>query len=175
MFQIGDILSQKIYDTAVRTLKLCIHEPYEDIPWREQSLYCFDSRNQMLCGYYAFQEFKFAIYYHILKNDAKCMLEKCCMKNRNAQLLRLWDSVRYLAMSYMKFFSCMQGNKGKSNVCSRCRLRRLRGSNSERMAVYYQIEMVSSYYTTLQVGNWETFEFYKEKGLLQLHRLTKIA
>lgn len=47
-------LHQKIYDVAVRTLELCVHEHYEDCPWREQSMYIMDSRNQMLCGYYAF-------------------------------------------------------------------------------------------------------------------------
>lgn len=47
---------QKIYDTSVRTLRLCMHEHYEDTPWREQALYCMDSRNQMLFGYYAFGE-----------------------------------------------------------------------------------------------------------------------
>ncbi|MBQ9354783.1 MAG: hypothetical protein IJT84_03785, partial [Clostridia bacterium] len=37
------------------TLKCCMHEHYEDCPWLEQALYTMDSRNQMLCGYYAFQ------------------------------------------------------------------------------------------------------------------------
>lgn len=35
-------------------------EHYEDCPWREQALYTLDSRNQMLCGYYAFEEYEFA-------------------------------------------------------------------------------------------------------------------
>ncbi len=50
---------REIYDTCVRTLTLCMHEHYEDCPWREQALYCMDSRNQMLCGYYAFGEYQF--------------------------------------------------------------------------------------------------------------------
>lgn len=50
---------QKIYDVCVRTLELCMHEHYEDCPWREQALYTMDSRNQMLCGYYAFGEYAF--------------------------------------------------------------------------------------------------------------------
>ncbi len=49
----------KIYDMCVETLHLCMHEHYEDCPWREQALYAMDSRNQMLCGYYAFGEYKF--------------------------------------------------------------------------------------------------------------------
>ena len=51
----SDPLLQKIYDVSVDTLRLCMHEHYEDCPWREQSLYAMDSRNQMLCGYYAFE------------------------------------------------------------------------------------------------------------------------
>lgn len=56
-FSTGDFLRDKIYRTSVRTLELCIHEAYEDCPWREQSFYNMDSRNQMLCGYYAFNEY----------------------------------------------------------------------------------------------------------------------
>jgi hypothetical protein len=36
-----------------------MHTHYEDCPWREQALYVLDSRNQMLCGYYAFEETEF--------------------------------------------------------------------------------------------------------------------
>ena len=49
----------KIYDMCVETLHLCMHEHYEDCPWREQALYAMDCRNQMLCGYYAFGEYRF--------------------------------------------------------------------------------------------------------------------
>ena len=52
-------VQQKIYDMCVETLHLCMHEHYEDCPWREQALYAMDSRNQMLCGYYAFGEYRF--------------------------------------------------------------------------------------------------------------------
>ena len=50
---------EEIYEISVRTLKHCMHEHYEDCPWREQALYCMDSRNQMLFGYYAFGETEF--------------------------------------------------------------------------------------------------------------------
>lgn len=50
---------QRIYEVCVRTLELCMHDHYEDTPWREQGLYAMDSRNQMLCGYDAFQEYAF--------------------------------------------------------------------------------------------------------------------
>ena len=52
-------LEKQIYDVSVRTLRLCMHTHYEDCPWREQSMYVVDSRNQMLCGYYAFEETEF--------------------------------------------------------------------------------------------------------------------
>lgn len=45
-----------ILEMCVKTLRLCVHEHYEDCPWREQALYAMDSRIQMLCGYYAFGE-----------------------------------------------------------------------------------------------------------------------
>jgi len=57
--QVGNPLRQRIYDVSVRTLELCMHDHYEDTPWREQALYAMDSRNQMLCGYYAFGEYAF--------------------------------------------------------------------------------------------------------------------
>ncbi|MDD3925082.1 MAG: family 78 glycoside hydrolase catalytic domain [bacterium] len=59
-FQTGDATAVQIYDTGRRTLHLCMHEHFEDCPWREQSLYAFDSRNQALYGYYAFGNYDFA-------------------------------------------------------------------------------------------------------------------
>lgn len=58
-FDTDNALRKKIYQTCVKTLHECMHEHYEDCPWREQSLYAMDSRNQMLCGYYAFREYEF--------------------------------------------------------------------------------------------------------------------
>ena len=57
---VTDGLHKMIYNVGVKTLRLCMHEHYEDCPWREQALYAMDSRVQMLCGYYAFGEFEFA-------------------------------------------------------------------------------------------------------------------
>ncbi|MBQ4515637.1 MAG: hypothetical protein II978_02485 [Clostridia bacterium] len=55
-FSSSDRLFNKIYSVCLRTLKLCMHEHYEDCPQRELALYGMDSRNQMLSGYYAFFE-----------------------------------------------------------------------------------------------------------------------
>lgn len=49
-------LDKKIYEISLNTLKLCMFEHYVDCPWREQCLYVFDSRNQMLTGYTAFED-----------------------------------------------------------------------------------------------------------------------
>ena len=49
-------VESQIYEASVYTLECCMHEHYEDCPWREQALYTMDSRNQMLAGYYAFGE-----------------------------------------------------------------------------------------------------------------------
>ena len=59
-FSSCDRLMEKTHAIGARTLVLCMHEHYEDCPWREQSLYGYDSRNQMLFGYYAFGNYKFA-------------------------------------------------------------------------------------------------------------------
>ena len=53
-------LDRRIWDTCVRTLRLCMNAHYEDCPWREQALYALDSRNQMLAGYSVFEETDFA-------------------------------------------------------------------------------------------------------------------
>ena len=77
---LGNELWQRIYDTSVRTLELCMHDHYEDCPWREQALYAMDSRNQMLCGYYAFREYRFAraSLYLMLKNRREDGLLSIC-------------------------------------------------------------------------------------------------
>ena len=56
---LDDPLHDRIAQICRRTLQDCMHEHYEDCPWREQALYAFDSRSQMLAGYYAFGEFDF--------------------------------------------------------------------------------------------------------------------
>ena len=76
----NDGLHRSIYDVCVRTLDLCMHEHYEDCPWREQALYTMDSRNQMLCGYDVWHETAFCkaslrLIAHSLREDG--LLELC--------------------------------------------------------------------------------------------------
>ncbi len=77
---VDDRLHRKIYEVCTKTLELCMHEHYEDCPWREQALYTMDSRNQMLCGYHVFGETRFAkaslaLIAHSQREDG--MLELC--------------------------------------------------------------------------------------------------
>lgn len=50
-----DRRDRTIYEACLNTLRLCMMEHYVDTPWREQCLYAFDARNQMLCGYIALE------------------------------------------------------------------------------------------------------------------------
>lgn len=59
-FETGEPMSQKLRDVGIRTMNLCMHDHYEDCVWREQSLYAYDSRNQMMFGYYVWGNYKFA-------------------------------------------------------------------------------------------------------------------
>ena len=59
-FSTADQVLMDLEDRSIRTLKLCMHEHYEDCPWREQALYTYDSRNQMLYGYYLWGNYDYA-------------------------------------------------------------------------------------------------------------------
>ena len=48
-------LDQKIWNSCVHTLELCMMEHYVDNPWREQNLYGYDSSVQMRCGFNVFE------------------------------------------------------------------------------------------------------------------------
>ncbi|MBR2723082.1 MAG: hypothetical protein IKB77_02020 [Lentisphaeria bacterium] len=50
----------KLRENSIRTLRCCMHEHYEDCPWREQALYSYDSRNQMMFGYYLWGNYEYA-------------------------------------------------------------------------------------------------------------------
>ncbi len=83
-FSCSDLLHNKIYSVAERTLHLCMHEHYEDTPLREQALYVMDSRNQALCGYYCFGEYDYpraavALLGESLRDDG--YLEMCAPAN----------------------------------------------------------------------------------------------
>ncbi len=48
-------LDQKIWNSCVHTLELCMMEHYVDNPFREQNLYTYDSSVQMRCGFNVFE------------------------------------------------------------------------------------------------------------------------
>ncbi len=79
-FVCDDTLHNKIYEVSKRTLQLCMHEHYEDCPWREQALYALDSRIEMLATYYAFGDTNFAkesLRLFALSQRENGMLEMC--------------------------------------------------------------------------------------------------
>lgn len=59
-FSCDDINLMALCRNSARTLELCMHEHYEDCPWREQALYAYDSRNQILYGNYLWGNADFA-------------------------------------------------------------------------------------------------------------------
>lgn len=62
---------QKIYDTAVRTARLCIHSHYEDCIIREQADYSLDGMLQMRYGYDMYEDTYFQRSALMLMNDAR--------------------------------------------------------------------------------------------------------
>ena len=58
-FSCSDSIHTRIFDVAQRTLRLCMHDHYEDCPSREQGMYIMDTQIQALCGYYALGEYQF--------------------------------------------------------------------------------------------------------------------
>ena len=53
---VSDRLHARIDDMCLETLGKCVHEHYEDSPWRQQALLGKDFYNQMLCGFYCFDK-----------------------------------------------------------------------------------------------------------------------
>ena len=53
-FECGDAALNRIWDTARWTLRMNMHDHFEDCPFREQMLYCGDLRVAALLAYHAF-------------------------------------------------------------------------------------------------------------------------
>lgn len=58
-FSCEDRLQLHVRQLAIDTLRLCMHEHYEDCPWREQAMWTYDSRLQMLFGYYVWGNYDY--------------------------------------------------------------------------------------------------------------------
>ncbi len=96
-----DRLLQRLYEAGRHTLELCMHQHYEDCPWREQALYGMDSRNQMLFGYGAFGEYQFPR--ANLRLMARCIEEdgllSLCPPSRNTITIPVFSAYWVLAVS----------------------------------------------------------------------------
>ena len=53
-FSSSDEMLNKIWETSRYTVQLCMHDVFEDCPWREQRQWVEDGRVQVLINYYAF-------------------------------------------------------------------------------------------------------------------------
>ncbi|MDO5329442.1 MAG: family 78 glycoside hydrolase catalytic domain [Coriobacteriia bacterium] len=96
----------KIYEACIWTLKCCMHEHYEDCPWREQCLYGMDSRNQMLCGYYAFEGHEYQRHNLILLAQSlreDNMIEICAPCNNNYPIPMFSYAFIIGAAEYIKY------------------------------------------------------------------------
>lgn len=63
-FECSDDVLNRIWTTGRRTLQLCMHDGYEDTPWREQGQWLGDAQVEILSNYLAFGD---------LKLGAKCL------------------------------------------------------------------------------------------------------
>lgn len=103
----GNYLRDVIYKVSEKTLINCMHEHYEDCPWREQGLYTMDSRNQMLFGYYAFSEYEFprASLYLISKGQRKKdNLLSICFPTDNPLTIPSFSLMYFIEMNeYIKY------------------------------------------------------------------------
>lgn len=84
-FATDDKILGRLHDAATNTMRLCMHEHYEDCPWREQALYGYDSRMQMLFGYPVWGNYDFAAASICLLKDGKRqdgLLEMCAPAKR---------------------------------------------------------------------------------------------
>ena len=89
-YKSGNLLRDTVYKVCENTLIQCMHEHYEDCTWREQSFYTLDSRNQMLCGYYAFGEYEFPkaslrLFSKAIKEDG--LLTICCPTDEKLKII----------------------------------------------------------------------------------------
>jgi len=58
-FECEDRELMRLNELGIRTMQLCMHEHYEDCPWREQALWVLDSRLQMFIGYHVWGNYDF--------------------------------------------------------------------------------------------------------------------
>ena len=107
VFETADEKLLQLRKLAIRTLEHCMHEHYEDCPWREQSLYAYDSRNQMLFGYYTWGNYGFAsaslnLFGGVLREDGHLRLTS---PSHNKRLIPIFTTIWPLAVYEQLLFS----------------------------------------------------------------------
>lgn len=59
-YETADPFFMQAHEISAETLRLCLHEKFENCPWREQSICTYDARNQMLFGYGFWGNYRYA-------------------------------------------------------------------------------------------------------------------
>jgi len=59
LLQLEDALDAKIYAAGINTMRMSMHDHYEDCPWREQCLYAMDGFIQFVSGLFVFDNAEF--------------------------------------------------------------------------------------------------------------------
>lgn len=105
-FALNDEVEQKIYDMSLYTMYCSTSKHYVDCPWREQSLYILDARNQMLFGYYAFKNIELARYNLIF--IAKGLLEEgllpACPPTKSRNIIPFFNLIYFMQVKeYLEY------------------------------------------------------------------------
>ena len=100
-FDCSDEKLNILHRNSLHSLELCMHDHYEDCPWREQSLYTYDSRWQMIYGYYTWGNYDFAAAsMALLRRDRMrkviCVSAPRLAAKRRYRFLLLSGSMRYM-------------------------------------------------------------------------------
>lgn len=82
-FECSDDLLNKIWNVGRHTLEVCMHDGYEDTPWREQGQWLGDAQVEMLSNYYAFGD---------LKLGSKCLRQFAEGQTRSGLIPANWPA-----------------------------------------------------------------------------------
>lgn len=127
---------------AIRTLELCMHEHYEDCPWREQAMYAYDSRNQMLYGYYAWGNYDFVaaslnLMGHGMREDGFLYL---CHPARKPRTIPMFSTIWPLAVYEHRLFSGDSSVWNANKQCIRTMAEKLTATREPKTGLYQALD-----------------------------------
>ena len=95
-FTADDSMELRLRSIAIHTLICCMHDHYEDSPWREQALYAYDSRNEILFGYYLWGNYSFV-------RTSLDLLSRSCFREESGYLALTAPGVSKLTIPSFTF------------------------------------------------------------------------